>query len=550
MRLTLRLLLIASATGTIVNNIYFHQKQEIFNAHEVIHVTLDFNFQPILDHCDEFRKALRTVAPGFDGGYLSAVWHSAADAVRATCDFDHVWPGESLRSRNNTPIREKRQLMGGLAVFGTLFGLYNWGTIHALSEEVKALTAHVRTDVLIIAHHETRMARLEMDMKGLNSTIGGLMRAFNKEQKEHMKALWLQNLQLQFDVLRTHVDAARQGWIALHAQRLPMEWLAGPRVEEVFQRICARAQKMGGVLPIQHRMDLFDLPTSFAWDNSIARVFVHLPVIKEPMNLYEFLPVPIQIREQFVRLKPRKNMIMVGKANRIHQEISGTELRDKCHQLGAYYMCENLGVFIKDMRTTCLGTLFSNELTHIDKICDVEEVKEDWDVTQITSHSFLVYVRAPTNLMTECRNGTRTNRLLTNLQQVGVDETCLTYTAQVELRTSTVTAVRLTMVQRVDWEKTSLVALWERMQSPDQTVDIRVLGNLTLAARDEEDQLRLREEAGWLDRQLQGHSLGWPLVMMCVILLGVAIGVLSYLAWRYQHLRQAAPTTGDAATAS
>jgi hypothetical protein len=163
-----------------------------------------------------------------------------------------------------------------------------------------------------------------------------------------------------------------------------MEWLAGPQVEEIYQKLGTHTQKMGGALLVQHWMDLFDLPTSFAWNNNIAWVFVHLPVIKKPINLYEFLPVPIQLGDRYIRIKPKWEMLMVGKANWIHQEVKGEELQNKCHQLGVYFMCDILGIFSHNMKTICLRALFTNDLTQTKELCYMEEVKVNWNVIQTT----------------------------------------------------------------------------------------------------------------------------------------------------------------------
>jgi hypothetical protein len=547
MKWFLRGLLVTSVAAT-VNNTYFQQRSEIFSAHEVIHMSLDFDYRPILAQCDEFRIALRNVSKGFDDAYLSAVWFSAAAMVQTSCDFDHIWPGESTRTKP-TITRERRQLMPGLAIFGTLFGLYNWNTIHQLSGRVDRLEHHLRRDLVILEHHETRMEKLEADVVMINKTLGGLIRNFQGEERQIRKAFWMQDFHLQLSVLQEHIVACRSGWTALHAQRLPVEWISAKQLTTVFRRLEFNAQKMGGVLPIEHRMDLFDLPTSFIWIKDVVRVFVHIPVVKEAMHLYEYLRIPIRLNGTFIQLKPDREFIMVGAGNRVHQEITGVELRNKCHRLGAYYMCEDLGVLLRKMDHTCLGSLFSNNLPAITEKCSMERMARDWEVFQVGHNLFMVFVQTTRNLMVECRNGTRRNQLLQlGTQQVQLEDTCLTYTTDFELRPSTLTAVRLTVVQEVNWETSSLSRMWIQMQEGSNATEdlLGSLSNLSVSTEEERQRDRelLHSEERWLDYAIARHSLAWPLVISCILCIGLVIAIVGYLYWRFRSIQRTDPGGG------
>jgi hypothetical protein len=547
MRLILRLLLAASAVGAL-NNIYFEQKHEVFNAHEVLHVTLGFDSQTLLNQCDEFRKALRLVGEGYNTSYLTAVWFSAVAVVKSSCDFDHIYPGESRRTMEATPgQRDKRQILGGLAIFGTLFGLYNWGTIHELSNTVATLQHHLRDDVVLLQHHETRMGRMEEDMKMVNASLATVIRAFNMEDRLIQKLFWMQNFMLQFDVLQQHLATWRQGWTALHAQRLPLDWMASATLPNVLTKLRATAAKMGGVLPITHQMDLFDLPTSFMWDDKVIRVFVHLPVIKEKMDLFQLLPVPIRVGERYIKIRAEKEFLLISKGNRIHQETTGQELQNKCHKLGAYFMCEDLGVFRRNMRNTCLGRLFSNDIQNIEEKCIVEEIHNDWEIVQTAHNRFIVYTKDEQNLVLECRNGTRRNRRLSGVQLVEADDNCLTYTPEFELRPSTATSIRLMVVQEVAWNVTALVQSWDRMTQQGDLLGMEELRNLTLTSGQDrdadrrlgEDLIRRADAAG------TNHEFLWPMAGVSTLLGLMAIGLVGYLAWRYWRYVRTSPSAPD-----
>ena len=159
------LLLICTAVGASADKLLFREEGTIFNVQHTVHVALNMSFDAVLDMCDGFRLALRAVQDrDFQDDYRRTLWRHAAAVVRAECDFDHIWPGESLRSRTDLQHsdvqhhRDKRQvlaMLGAISVFNTVYGFFTNRKLEHYEAKMKRLEAHDKKELLILASHET-----------------------------------------------------------------------------------------------------------------------------------------------------------------------------------------------------------------------------------------------------------------------------------------------------------------------------------------------------------------------------------------------------------
>jgi hypothetical protein len=454
--------------------VVFHEQEDVFVVKEVVHLTIKMDLRLILDVCDDFRKALRAVSPDWGEGYVRDAWYGAVAVLQSTCDFDHIWPGESKRTKNpsnKVVVRDKRQAMMAVGVlgtlFGTLFGLYSWQKIQHLSTKIHDLEHQQHLGLMMLKNHETRMRRVEDDLSTVNDTLAQLVGVFKKEKSVQEKLFWLQNYQLQLDILTMHVQVIRTGWGTLHSHRFPLDWMETTASLAVYRRLQDRAERMGGVLMTTHPMDMFDLPTSFVCHDKDIYVFLHVPIIKERMQLFEYISVPIRVpgNGSFIQVTAKKDFILVSKKNSLHKEMTGEELRRRCKTLGSNYLCEHLGVFNRRMESSCLGSLFVNSLSGVHSCCETEMVTEDWMVRQMSAERFLLFSREPLNLMYECRNGTRNNVVVHGIQLVEVPEQCEVFSSEFELIPSAEFSIRMSVIHEVNWNRSSIFHPWRDQET-------------------------------------------------------------------------------------
>jgi hypothetical protein len=434
------------AAAAASDSAVFQERGNVFVAQKTIHVMLFMNVSTVLSTCETFHGQLAAVKDSFDGVFHREQYKSTVSLVNTSCSLHFL--------QSNVHTRPKRQALlafGAGAVFGSIFGIYDFIQIQRLSTRIDELHHAEDRNLLVLRSHETRLHLIEQDMLLLNSSLTQVAYSVATLDTFVCRLAWLQDLRLQFDLLQEHIHALRAGWAALQHQLLPVEWIAERSLLDIMSALRQKARKWGGMVPFDHEMDIFQMPCSYLVVRDGVQVFLHVPIIREVMQLFELLPVPFLTGDQFMSVFPSKEFIMVAAGNRVHRELSSDELQAKCIQRGTYKICERLGFFHNRMETTCLGALMVNRVDKAKELCTIRKESRAWSVVQTEEDEFQVYTRDPLNLMTECLNGTRSNRRVQGVEKIQVVDQCRVHSDQFELIASSADDMRLTIVQELDW---------------------------------------------------------------------------------------------------
>lgn len=351
--------------------------------------------------------------------------------------------------------------------------------------------------------------------------------------------LWLQSFHLQFQVLRAHAMSMLTGWTTLRQHRMPQAWLAGAELHNIFAGLQQRARKMGGVLPLEHPLEVFDVPTSFTVIDRTIVVFTHIPVVKEKQNLFEFMPIPIKKGEKHVLIKPRKELLLVAADNRVHKELNEMEVQQKCQTIGAYLICQSIGPMLRRMEDSCLGSLFDNRLDKIEEKCPVEDFGGEWAAVHVSAETLVMFTKEEQSLTTSCRNGTKVNYKVQGLKEVSNPKGCITFTDRMEMEAIPETTVQFNVMHEVTWQ----LQTWdldEHKEMRDILATIKDIGNHT-KVEDGETLKTLIQET-----RERGEQWGWISTSVGLVLTVSVVVILGCLAARYRCLK----SQGQAAVAN
>jgi len=501
--------------------ILFQEKEDIFVAYEVIHLTFQVDISLIEEQCLYFRQTIKSALPHYkDTVQLEDMWFAAAHLIKQTCDLQH------LDSQAQRSVVKRQALPILAAVIGTVFGIYSFAKIQALSARVRRLEGAHANDLHLLHNHETRMELVERDMLVVNNNLVYLNHQLGKQAENVGKIFWLQTFLLQFGLIRSHVQALNDGWAALQSQRFPVWWILPKTLLPTFQALRSRAEKMGGVLPVEHEMDLYHFPTSYVVEDKSFRVFVHIPVVHEKMRLYKHLEVPIWRNGSYFLVKSRLDHLVVAAKNRVHKEVDLDLLDRACVRMGRTLLCEHLGEMVRTPTRTCLGRLFVNRIEDL-KDCVVERLEQDWMSVQLDHDRFLVFAREMTMIFTECPDGSRTSSQIQGLQEIRIGPGCLVYTQDFEMRSSAASTMLVTISTEVDWSR----AVLERNL---YTGDLRPLENITVGSSEEAVTILDREDRD--EREMISHQTLWLTGSLVVVVVGLLMVIVVYLMYRARRL--------------
>ena len=96
-----------------------------------------------------------------------------------------------------------------------------------------------------------------------------------------------------------------------------------------------------------------------------------------------------------------------------------------CHRIGSVFICERHSVLFNQIKATCLGSSFEQDIAVAQEICDLELVPYQESVLQLQSYWFLIYSPSMFFGYIHCPNGTSNKaHIKTSVNHLFIDPSC------------------------------------------------------------------------------------------------------------------------------
>jgi hypothetical protein len=523
--------------------IAFRKLEEVWDVQDYVHLVMDINFSPVVSQCQAIFKTMHnldeTLRRNTDMG-KTAMHPPSTKAIRE-------YANQVCAVTTHWAARPKRQVLEFAA--GSIFGaiLASVG-IAKLNSRINSVDARLRRGIVVLGNHETRMGKLEHDMNVTNSRI--LWEIFFVDSlMGHMTNI--QDLSLHLQSLGSHTAAISRAWDALNSGRLSWDLLAMEQWHLVVARATAEANRMGGRLPVEDPMEILQFPVSFQIDGDEWRVIVHLPVIVRDVKLFQHIPQPMLIGnnnnntsspDQYVQLKSSKDLLLISNDNSLHMETSRDQLTSACHKVGTRLMCENLGVYLRQLEDTCLGCLYTHATTAALQRCQVQPVTQDWSATYVPPDIVVVLSKRGRGVDTLCQNGTRVPHRVKGVRAFRLDSGCALSSEKFLIGRSSSVHVEVHLSTQVTWDPKELEEAWAQTQQDSKQHLEEATAVLTLKERSKSEQESVRADQDWLQSQMDPSTPhGWNLIVALLVTSGLLLLALlagaMFLGWRYLRLR-------------
>jgi len=116
---------------------------------------------------------------------------------------------------------------------------------------------------------------------------------------------------------------------------------------------------------------------------------LHVPMSKEIMNIYEYVPVSLQQTEQFLMIRSQTKHIAVNLAGTQFFEITNLTTCDQIHHLT---LCPEANIRRKeDVNKSCLVSMYFQRTESIAQNCLTFPAPQKVSVQQIGPQGFVLY---------------------------------------------------------------------------------------------------------------------------------------------------------------
>ncbi len=409
----MRLLLLTVILATTIHaNMYFRRTGWINPNPSYGHIHLAINLSQIETHLDNMRGTLEHFRTNLHNIHHPLVkvrahtfiTHSLKEAKLLQTKFQeflliiHLTPNERKRV--------KRFLGMLLAVTSLTMSLFNTAEIMHLQSSISNVVTRQQHITDILQEHEVSIHNIAHNVDSLKEEF---IKAVNViEENSAMATVHEAELQISaaMNELRHMVDCISSGTEKLLSHRLPFCFTNMSSIENAHQRLI-RSSKTMNLTPIPLNIaSYFQFETSFILEHKLLHIFLHVPLadFSQHLELLEFYAIPISITPTLhMSIKPENKFLAVDKDG-LHTTISRETLR-QCLKYSDLHFCNTPLILSKKLHHTCLGAVYSQNYTHLERKCPVIFMEVEELVEPLSGNEFMFYTHKPQTIQVNCKKG-------------------------------------------------------------------------------------------------------------------------------------------------
>ena len=361
--------------------------------------------------------------------------------------------------------RQKRQIFLGIAIALGLFSagtsIYNTIEIKKLHHDIISMKStmidgfrHVAT---ILQEEDHAIHQLTKNVHVLKAEVRYLLDSMYNVQDDMRK---MQNVILVGAIaanLNAQLSAWGRGLEGLSQGILHPSLVSKSAMKTAFLQIKENAEKVGLKTLHKDYQSVFRNPISYlATKDEEIVVMVHVPLVEqEPMELFEYLPIPIQVGEIFITLEGQKTLLATDLYGHQGLEMSESELvkcsTEDLHN-GKLYVCPNANLLTNRIRNSCLGAIYYGHQKAALKLCyqHVQLPKgQDEFIKQISEKTVALYTKENLTVRRSCNGKVEILSNVTGLTTIEVPSGCKLVTENYTFKSSLIIDVETDFTKRI-----------------------------------------------------------------------------------------------------
>lgn len=445
--------------------------------------------------------------------------------------------------------RSKRQLFLGLAfalgIFNTGMSIYNTAEIAQLHSQITGL----KTDMLEGFRHVTHV--LEEDQHVLHQIVNNVnvikescRYALDQINNQQDQIRTIQNM-IEIGAFVSNLNAELAAWArgleSLSHGTLHPTLVNKSAMKKAFESLQEKGMHIG--LKTLHKswMSVYKNKISyFSTKNEDIIVMVHIPLVEQdPLELLEYLPIPIKLENMFLMIEGSKNIFATDLQGQQGLEMSSTDLlRCQTEDLhhGKLFICPDTNLLQNQVRKTCLGSIYFGHQNEVVKKCN-HFVNLHGDQTefmkQISEDTVILFSKEDLTVRQVCSGVISTIANLTGLTSLTVTSGCKLVTEEFTFRSPVIIDQQKDFIKKT--MKIPSFKLFNGTSAEEIEFQLKKLESIQKPDRIHLDTLKkwIREEKRSNFHQTAGYAVSTITLIIGLIM----ISAMVFLFLRYKRNR-------------
>ena len=455
---------------------------------------------------------------------------------------------ENLFFKKST-AREKRQLFLGIAmalgVVNTGMSIYNTAQIKKLYSELSEQKSDMITGFRHVAHaleeEDHAIHQITLNIEILKTTCKYVLEKIDNEISQINSLTNIIKLMTLVNNLNAELFAWGRGLDFLSNGKLHPTLINPDKLKKSFEETTEKARKYG-LRPLHKEVsNLYKNPVSYlATEDETIIIFVHVPLVEQdPLNLFEYIPIPKQIGNIFVTIESKKTIIASDLQGQIGMELTEADLMrcqtEDTHN-GKMFICPNTNLLQNQIRRTCLGSLFFGHTKEAMEKCLYFPHKlgngEEF-AKQISLDKIVFFAKENITIIETCPDSIRTLPNITGLTTIKVPAGCKIITENYTFKSPVVIDTESEFIRRTI--RIPRIPLLSEGRAEDIEKHLEELKKIKMP-----EKIHLAEFKNWIQQQEEKNirqNVGYLISLVTLVVGLTVICALVFLFLKFKRDR-------------
>jgi hypothetical protein len=374
-------------------NIRFQRAGKLYTTKNFIHVSIHFDVSTLVYNCERFLNATELLQ------------YSYPNNQRRLSHLKTTLKKECASLPHQTPQKVKRQAALTALAIGAVTGFFSNQWLHRYHH-----------------HYDNQEGIIMLRVQQLQQHQEEEMQQLSRQVTEHLQTLQdeaqISSLERGVDVFVRRIRRFHTVAEALYEQKLPRAIFDDDSLEQCWTLVSQRAYEAGGSMPFSNADQLLQLPVSIVEVNpGYISAVLHVPVIDQVLTLlylehaYIFpekgLATTGNNSGGFLSIRAEKNMLAYQPKGQFYTETTADEL-SACLRLGhGHYFCP-LTTLKKDLKESCLGSVYLGHLAAVKQRCQIQHRDQEWTIFSSGADTVIIFSQRSVAYSVICVNQTTT----------------------------------------------------------------------------------------------------------------------------------------------
>jgi hypothetical protein len=548
MKITLALVsalyILANIIQEIHCNLYFHRVGWMVGEPSYGHVHFSIDTHSVMTHLTDLKLAIASMRkqiheiphPAVRSRAETFLKHAHDDINDITHDFIDVL--HLLGSSHSSKTRTKRFLSLLVAIGSLSMSIFNQAEILHLQSSMSNVIDTQHQLVNILQEHETAIHEVQHDISKIRD---GFLILINEAEETHAMVKIHDaeiRIVMAISTLRQTISCIGNGIEKLLTNRVPLCFLSSVQTEKALNGILDKGRKLGLEMVSPHLASFLQYETSFLIVQNQIHIYVHVPLFNPTrrMDLLKFsnAPIPILPTLSFA-FAPTEEYLGID-TNGLHATISQHQVSTS-KKYGEYFFSESAIVMKKNLSSTCLGSIYSQNYKTLKSTCPAIFIKTTEAITTVAQNEYILITKTPQTIQVKCQGKTEHIAVDTELH-LKLNQPCEVTTKEHVIQTGYDLSVNEEVKKwPMNWNVTEHLFGLESHALESIVEDLKLIKDHPTPIRD------LHQ----LINNLTHKTTNTITLIVLTTLALVLLGMITFLIVRYCHLRKQNKTIANGA---